>query len=154
MKKKIHIACDHAGFELKTQVVEAMKNQFDIKDYGTMTADSVDYPDYAHLACSALNEVYQHETDPRQLFEFAVLICGSGQGMNITANKYKNLRSALCYNDEITKMARSHNNAQVICLGSRFNNLSDSLNMIQIFSDTLFEGGRHQNRVTKIGPLG
>lgn len=151
MKKKIYIAADHAGVELKNEVVKKLKEHFDVEDFGPFSQDSVDYPDFAHKVCHQLNEIYAKDSGSAELQDIGVLICGSGQGMNIAANKYKNLRSALCYQDEIAKMARAHNNAQVICLGARFTTLQDSLEMIETFATTAFEGGRHQNRVNKIG---
>lgn len=149
--KKIHIASDHAGYELKLQLQDQLKNEFIFQDHGPFGLESVDYPDFAHLVCHQLNQIYESSRDVRDFSEFGVLICGSGQGMNITANKYKNLRSALCYNEEITKLARSHNDVQVMCLGARFISLDEAKKMIRTFAATAFEGGRHQNRVNKIG---
>ena len=151
MRKKIYIAADHAGVDLKNEIVKLLKDQFEVKDFGPFSKDSVDYPDFAHKVCHQLNEIYAKDSDFTELQDVGVLICGSGQGMNIAANKYKNLRSALCYQDEIAKMARAHNNAQVICLGARFTNLQEALKMIETFATTSFEGGRHKNRVNKIG---
>ncbi len=151
MKKKILVAADHAGVELKDELVKKLKEDFDVEDFGPFSKDSVDYPDYAHKVCLKLDQIYSGMSGSAELQVFGLLICGSGQGMNMAANKFKNLRSALCYQDEIAKMARAHNDAQVICLGARFTNFQDSLNMIRIFSTTGFEGGRHLNRVKKIG---
>lgn len=151
MKKIIHLAADHAGFDLKQALLPKLQEKFAVNDYGPFNKESVDYPDFASKVCQKLNSLYFENKNFSDLTEFGLLICGSGQGMNMVANKYDHLRSALCYNEEIAKMARAHNNAQVICLGARFTTLDEAYKMILIFSETSFEGGRHQNRVSKIG---
>jgi ribose 5-phosphate isomerase B len=146
---KIYIASDHAGFELKKQMVEALKasgSECEIVDLGPSTADSVDYPDFADKLCKTINP----QIDATNLREFGVLICGSGQGMAMRANKYPHVRAALVYNDEITALSREHNNANIICLGSRFCTPEQALKWINIFKKTAFAGGRHQTRVAKL----
>lgn len=144
---KIFIASDHAGFELKKQVVEALKSECDVQDFGPFNLDSVDYPDFADKVCQQLKS---HSEPGIQLTEFGILICGSGQGMAMRANKYPHIRAALVYGEEITALTREHNNANVICLGSRFCTLEQALKWIQIFKKTTFAGGRHQTRVAKV----
>lgn len=144
---KILIASDHAGLELKDQVVRSLKKTDSIEDLGTFSKDSVDYPDFADKVCAKLKP----QTDSLQLNELGILICGSGQGMSIRANKFSNIRAALVYNDEIAILSREHNNANVICLGARFCTLEQALKWIEIFKKTPFAGGRHQSRVAKVG---
>lgn len=146
---KIYIASDHAGFELKKQMVEALKangSECEIVDLGPSTAESVDYPDFADKLCKTINP----QIDAPNLSEVGVLICGSGQGMAMRANKYPHVRAALVYNDEITALSREHNNANIICLGSRFCTTEQALKWINIFKKTAFAGGRHQTRVAKL----
>lgn len=151
--KTLWIASDHAGFDLKTEVIQQLKNLTDFNDYqiidlGPNSKDSVDYADYANLVCRNLN-IKKSETNS-ELENFGVLICGSGQGMALRANKFTYIRAALVYNDEIAQLAREHNDANVICLGARFCSLSQATKWIQIFKSTHFAGGRHQTRVAKI----
>jgi len=146
---KIFIASDHAGFELKKQVIESLRveaKDCDIQDLGPFNLDSVDYPDFADKVCKSIKP----QTDAMTLTEFGILICGSGQGMAMRANKYPHIRAALVYNDDITSVSREHNNANVICLGARFCTLEQALKWIQIFKKTTFAGGRHQTRVAKV----
>lgn len=144
---KILIASDHAGLELKIKLVEALKSaNLEIQDYGPQSVDSVDYPDFANLVCKNLKT----ETDQPQLKEFGILVCGSGQGMALRANKFQNIRAALVYNDEITKLSREHNNANIICIGSRFCDFETALRWINLFKETTFAQGRHQTRVAKV----
>lgn len=144
---KILLASDHAGFELKKQVIEALKSEINIEDLGPFSTESVDYPDYANLVCRKIEPSLGTET---HLSTFGVLICGSGQGMALRANKFAHIRAALVYNDEITKLSREHNDANIICIGSRFAGLETTLRWIRIFKDTAFSGGRHQTRVAKV----
>ena len=145
---KIIIACDHAGYNLK----EYLKSQlmalgYNVDDCGCESADiSVDYPDYANIACKKINPYSQ------QLFleELAILICGSGIGISISANRNKHIRAALCGNIKTAKLARAHNNANVLCLGARFINNKKSLAILKVFLQTKFEGGRHEARVAKL----
>lgn len=138
----IYIASDHAGLELKNQIVQFLKtSKVSCVDLGPGDLNSVDYPDYADLVCKNLKD---HASD------FGILICGSGQGMALRANKYPHIRAALVYNDEIAKLSREHNNANVICLGSRFCTVENAQNWINIFLNTTFSEGRHALRVAKV----
>jgi ribose 5-phosphate isomerase B len=138
----IYIASDHAGLELKKHVVDYLKSfPYHTHDLGPFDMTSVDYPDYADLVCQKL------KTDSNA---FGILICGSGQGMALRANKYSHIRAALVYNDEISGLSREHNNANVICLGSRFCTLENAQNWISIFLKTQFSEGRHALRVAKV----
>ncbi len=146
MMTKVFIASDHAGFELKNIVVMALKAEFDIHDLGPFDTASVDYPDFANLVCAQIKP----QIDSSALSEFGILICGSGQGMALRANKFPHIRAALVYSDEISSLSREHNNANVICLASRFCTLEQALKWIDIFKNTPFAGGRHQTRVAKV----
>jgi ribose 5-phosphate isomerase B len=139
---KIAIGSDHAGFGYKEAVKDHLvKGGHDVVDHGTFTEDSCDYPDYAHAVATAVE---------KQEAEFGVLICGSGNGVCTTANKHAAIRAALCWEKEIALLSRSHNNANVICLPARFVGIDAALEMTDVFLSTSFEGGRHQNRVSKI----
>lgn len=146
MKKKIFIAGDHAGFEFKTEVYKYLKDTYketyDVEDLGPSNSDSVDYPDFADLVCQKLKS----NSDA-----IGILICGSGQGMAIRANKYTFIRAALIYNEELAKLSREHNDANVICIGSRYCSVDNAKKWTTIFLNTPFAGGRHQTRVAKIG---
>ena len=140
--KKIVIASDHAGYSLKEYIKNfLLKKKILIKDVGTKNDESVDYPDYAHKLSKILKKNKK---------AIGVLICGSGQGMVMTANKHKNIRAALCYNAESTKLSRLHNDANIITLGSRLISKKNALKYIKIFLKTKFEGGRHKKRIKKI----
>jgi len=138
--KSIAIGADHAGFEYKQMLLEVLKDN-EVKDYGTYSADSVDYPDFAHPVASA---VENGEKD------FGVLICGSANGVAMTANKHQGIRAAICWNEELAELARSHNNANVLCIPARHVSPELAKSIITIFLNTSFEGGRHDNRVQKI----
>ena len=138
---KIHIGGDHAGFELKGQLIAFLQSLgWDLSDHGTYSAESTDYPDYAHPTAEAV------------LADncLGVLICGSANGVCMTANKHQGIRAALCWNAEVAKLARQHNNANIICIPARFVSLEEAKEMVLIFLNTPFEGGRHENRVNKI----
>ena len=140
--KKIVIASDHAGYSLKEYVKKfLLKKKLLLKDIGTKNEDRVDYPVYAHK----LSKIIKNNRNI-----IGVLICGSGQGMIMTANKHKNIRAALCYNAESTKLSRLHNDANIITLGSRLISKKNALKYIKIFLKTKFEGGRHIKRIKKI----
>ena len=140
-KKKIFIASDHAGFELKEKIKNFLiKNKNDILDLGTTNNNSVDYPDYAHMLSKKIKNTKN----------FGILVCGSGIGMGMAANKHKNIRAALCYNPESTKLSRKHNNANVMTIGSRLTKKNVVLECVNIFLKTNFDGGRHLKRVKKI----
>ena len=140
--KKIVIASDHAGYSLKEYIKNfLLKKKISIKDVGTKNDESVDYPDYAHKLSKILKKNKK---------AIGVLICGSGQGMIMTANKHKNIRAALCYNAESTKLSRLHNDANIITLGSRLVSKKNAIKYLNIFLKTNFEGGRHKKRIKKI----
>lgn len=140
--KNIAIGCDHAGFEYKEIIVNYLAEKgFLVKDFGCYSKDSVDYPDFVHPLAKAVNN---------NEYEFGILICGSGNGVNITANKYVNVRSALCWNEEVAALARQHNNANIIALPARFIPIESAKKMVDLFLETSFEGGRHATRVNKI----
>lgn len=139
---KIAIGSDHAGYEYKTRIIQYLIEQgIEMKDFGTLSTDSVDFPDFAHPTASA---VENGEVD------FGILICGSGQGVNMTANKHQGVRSALCWNTDIARLTREHNNANIIALPARFVAFEYAIEMIEVFLKTPFEGGRHEKRVVKI----
>ena len=143
MKKlKIAISSDHAGFFLKEKLKSYLTSEeYIIKDFGTYSKESVDYPDYFHPLARAM-EVKE--------FDFGIAICGSGNGANMTLNKYQGIRSALCWNAEITRLARAHNNANVCALPGRFIDLEQAIVFVRTFLNTTFDGGRHERRVKKI----
>ena len=141
MNSPIYIASDHAGLPLKTYLLKANAD-LNFKDLGPENSDSVDYPDYAHK----LIKQFLSCGDCKQ----AVLICGSGQGMAMTANKYPEIRAALCWDTEIAKLSREHNNANVLCLGARNTSPELGQQILETFLTTNFEGGRHKRRVDKI----
>lgn len=140
---KIAICCDHAGYDLKNEVIKYLQNQqvADLKDFGTYSTDSADYPDYAHPMANA---VENHE------FDFGISICGSGNGISMTVNKHRGIRAGLCWNAEIARLTRSHNDANVLSLPARFVTVDEALDMVNVFFTTDFEGGRHQTRIDKI----
>lgn len=142
MSKNLAIAADHAGVELKQVIKEMLMNEgHSVKDFGTDTTDSVDYPDYIHPLAKAVEAGE---------YELGIIICGSGNGVNMTANKYKGIRSALSWTAEIAKMAREHNNANIIALPARYMEVEEAKKAVETFITTDFEGGRHQRRVEKI----
>jgi ribose 5-phosphate isomerase B len=139
---KISIGSDHAGFDLKLKLKEYIKSiNFEIIDRGTYSNESCDYPDYAHLVSY---DVLNKES------RFGILICGSGNGINMTANKWQDIRSALCWNKEIAELARLHNDANILTLPARYISIEEAIECINKFINTEFEGGRHQNRINKI----
>jgi ribose 5-phosphate isomerase B len=142
MSKLIPIGADHAGFELKAKVIELLKKKgYEVKDFGCYSNESIDYPDYGHPVASMVEE---------NEGMFGILICGSGNGINMTANKHQGVRSALCWKKEIAELARQHNNANIIALPARFVSEEEALEMVEVFLSTEFEGGRHGLRVNKI----
>lgn len=138
----ILIGSDHAGFEMK-EILKAylLESGYEVKDYGTYSQDSVDYPDFAHPLAKAINEA---ET------EMGILVCGSGQGVCMTANKYANVRAALVWSAEIAGLTREHNNANVLCIPGRFISAEVAKECVKMFLTTPFAGGRHELRVAKI----
>lgn len=140
--KKIAIGSDHAGYDLKKVVIAYLKSKgIEVKDYGPYSDDRADYPDYAHPVA---NDIENKESD------LGVLICGSGNGINMTANKHQGIRSALCWREDIAEMARLHNNANIIALPARYIDQEVALKCVAKFISTEFEGGRHEARVNKI----
>ena len=140
--KPIAIGSDHAGFEYKSMIVEMLEGKgLPVKDFGTAGKDSVDYPDFAHPVSTAVENGEA---------ACGILICGTGNGVSITANKHQNVRAGLCWNNEVASLIRQHNNANVICLPARFVSPPAAEEMVNIFLSTAFEGGRHQTRVEKM----
>jgi ribose 5-phosphate isomerase B len=138
----IPIGADHAGFELKEKVKLFLREKgFEVKDFGCHSTESIDYPDFGHPVAEMV------ENNPGMK---GILICGSGNGINMTANKHQGIRSALCWKTEIAELARLHNDANIITLPARFITVEDAFDMIEVFFNTSFEGGRHQNRIDKI----
>ncbi len=138
----IGIGCDHAGFHLKERVNKwLLKNNYNIRDFGTTTEESVDYPDFAHAVSQSIEQGYTN---------MGVLICGTGIGMTMSANRHKGIRAALCKDGNACEMARKHNDANILCIGARNTNPAILFDMLGCFFNTKFEGGRHQKRIEKI----
>lgn len=143
--KVLVIASDHGGFKLKEFLKEKLiQAGYHIKDFGTNSEASVDYPDFIHPLASAIN---------KGEFERGIILCGSGNGAQMTANKYPNIRAALCWNENQAKLAREHNNANIMSLPGRELNFETAWKMVQLFLTTDFEGGRHSRRVDKIAKI-
>ena len=141
-KMKISIGNDHAGVEHKKKIIEYLKKKkCEVINYGTNTEKSVDYPDYIHPVASDVNNKKALK---------GIIICGSGNGAAMTANKYKKIRAALCWNVELSKLSRLHNNANIISLPARFVTIEKAIEIVEMFLKTDFEGGRHQKRIEKI----
>lgn len=139
----IAVGADHAGVTYKDAAIKWLKEKgFAVKDYGTYSEASVDYPDFAHPTAAAVENGEA---------SFGILFCGSANGVAITANKHQGVRAGLCWENEIAKLVRMHNDANVICIPARFVALPYALQMLETFMNTAFEGGRHANRVGKIG---
>ncbi|MEM6523099.1 MAG: ribose 5-phosphate isomerase B [Bacteroidota bacterium] len=139
---KIAIGGDHAGFEYKGIIIEFLKELgYESKDFGTYSSDSVDYPDFAHPVANAVE---------KDEYDLGILICGSANGVAITANKHAGIRAAICWNVELATLARQHNNANIVCLPARFIESHLAKEIVQTFLNTGFEGGRHERRVNKI----
>ncbi|RFC55876.1 ribose 5-phosphate isomerase B [Brumimicrobium aurantiacum] len=140
--KIIPIGADHAGYQLKEAVIKHFKELgYEFKDYGTHSEESIDYPDYGHPVA---NHVQENDGT------LGIVICGSGNGINMTVNKHQGIRSALVWNEELAELARQHNDANIIALPARFISTELGIKMVEKFLTTAFEGGRHQNRVNKI----
>ena len=141
MNRKIAIGCDHAGYQLKGLIINKLKKEgYEVVDFGCPSEESIDYPDYAHPVAKIIKE--EEIT--------GVLICGSGNGISMSANKHKEIRCALCWTEEIAILARQHNDANIIALPARFISNEVALKTVHSFLSTAFEGGRHQRRVNKI----
>lgn len=147
---KISIGCDHGGYELKEQIIKGLKSWkwngtdkllFDIQDFGTNSKESVDYPDFAHKVCDSIESGES---------SYGILICGTGNGINMTANSHKGIRSALAWRRDVAKLARLHNDANVLALPGRILDYSEAWECVKEFLTTDFEGGRHTKRVDKI----
>jgi ribose 5-phosphate isomerase B len=140
----IAIGSDHAGYEMKEALINWISEQgVPVIDFGPESTESVDYPDYAHAVTASI-------LDEESVI--GILICGTGNGICMTANKWRDIRAALCWNSEIASLARQHNNANVLCLPARFISIEESIRIMEVFLDTEFEGGRHEKRVDKINP--
>ena len=142
LSKPIAIGSDHAGFEQKEAVrLYLVQQGYNVTDFGTYNADSVDYPDFAHPVANAVES---------KEYSFGILLCGSANGVAMTANKHAGIRAAICWGEELAELARKHNNANIICIPARFVRDGDAEKMLDVFMNTAYEGGRHQNRVAKI----
>lgn len=139
---KISIGNDHAGTDYKFAIIKHLEAKgYTINNYGTDAIESVDYPDFVHPVA---NEVANGKVD------FGILICGSANGVAMTANKHQKVRAGICWTKEITALTRQHNDANIICIPARYTTIKQTIAMVDIFLETKFEGGRHQNRVNKI----
>jgi ribose 5-phosphate isomerase B len=139
---KIALGSDHAGYELKEKIKEVLRERnIGFQDFGPFSTESVDYPDFGHKVGESVNSGE---------FERGIVICGSGNGINMTVNKYKNVRAALCWTNEICELARQHNDANVLSIPARFISEEAALEIVSTYIDTEFEGGRHERRVNKI----
>jgi len=140
----IGIACDHAGYLHKEKIKKYLENLgYTINDYGCFSEESVDYPDFAHQLANSIK---------KEVNLFGIQFCGTGNGINMSANKHKEIRAALCWNPHISEQARLHNNANILTMPARHLNWDEVKEIVDIFLNTKFEGGRHQNRVNKINP--
>jgi ribose 5-phosphate isomerase B len=138
----IAIGSDHAGFDCKEDLISILESKgLTYKDFGTFSTDSVDYPDFAHPVAHAVE---------KQEASFGILLCGSANGVAISANKHQGIRAAICWGEELAELARKHNDANIICIPARFVRDGDAEKMLDVFMNTTFEGGRHQTRVDKI----
>jgi ribose 5-phosphate isomerase B len=139
---KIAIGNDHAGTAYKFEIIKLLESRgITVTNYGTNELTSVDYPDFVHPVADDVNT---------EKVDFGILVCGSGNGVSMTANKYPNVRAGLCWTKEITELTRQHNNANILSIPARYTSVQQALAMVETFLDTPFEGGRHQNRVDKI----
>jgi ribose 5-phosphate isomerase B len=143
LSKPIAIGSDHAGFEYKSTLINYLRDEKGIalRDFGTYSDASVDYPDFAHPVANAVES---------KEYEWGILLCGSANGVAISANKHKDIRAAICWENEIAVLARMHNNANILCIPARFVSIEVAKQMVDTFVNTAFEGGRHANRVNKI----
>ena len=151
---KIYVGCDHAGLDLKLKVMAALPD-IQWQDLGTFTPDSIDYPDYADKVCEQITATElanqtKNISDSLEGDSLGFLICGSGQGMAIRANRYPQIRAALCWSEDVAQVSRQHNNANILCLGARFIAPDLAVKILKVFLQTKFEGGRHQRRVDKL----
>jgi ribose 5-phosphate isomerase B len=141
-KKKIAIGSDHAGYFLKEKLLSYLfKEKYVVKDFGCFSDENVDYPDFGHPLAEAVSSGE---------YELGIAICGTGNGINMTVNKHPGIRSALCWNEEISRLSRAHNDANICALPGRFVSESEAYLIVKTFLNTSFEGGRHQRRIDKI----
>jgi ribose 5-phosphate isomerase B len=141
----VAIGSDHAGFEYKEEIISYLESKgLKVTDVGAHSTASADYPDFAHPVATLVE---------REQAAFGILVCGSGNGVAITANKHQGIRAAICWGEELARLARSHNNANVLCVPARFVDDNVTRQMVDVFINTPFEGGRHENRVMKIACL-
>ena len=138
---KILIGNDHAGYSLKLSIIKNLEDKYEFFDKGSYSNESVDYPDYASIIAK---EIQSEKGD------LGILICGTGNGVCMTANKFKGIRAVICWNEEIAKLAKQHNNANIICMPSRFIKVEEAIKIIESFILEKFEGGRHERRINKI----
>ena len=138
---KILIGNDHAGYSLKLSIIKNLEDKYEFFDKGSYSNESVDYPDYASIIAK---EIQSEKGD------LGILICGTGNGVCMTANKFKGIRAVICWNKEIAKLAKQHNNANIICMPSRFIKVEEAIKIIESFILEKFEGGRHERRIKKI----
>ncbi len=142
MMEKIAIGADHAGFEYKELLKKWLeKNGYPVKDFGAFSTESADYPDFAHPVAEAIE---------KKEFDLGLLLCGSANGVAITANKHQDIRATLCWNEEVAELARHHNNANIVCIPARFVSYELAEKILDRFLHSSFEGGRHERRVSKI----
>ena len=140
----ISIGNDHAGTDYKFRIIEFLRSKnIEVTNYGTDAISSVDYPDFVHPVAKDVES---------QKSTYGILICGSANGVAMTANKYANIRAGICWTNEIVSLIRQHNNANILCIPARFTKIEDVIKMVETFLNTDFEGGRHQNRINKIQP--
>lgn len=145
LNQDISIGCDHAGFEMKKYLMEKLSPEgYNFKDYGTFSDESVDYPDFIHPLAKAVNE---------GTYLWGIVLCGSGIGVSVVANKYPEVRAALCWKEEIARLSRQHNDANILALPSRFISCEEAVTIVRTFLNTGFEGGRHERRVRKIAAI-
>lgn len=140
--KRIGLAADHAGYEWKEIIIQYLREQgHEVRDFGAFSNESVDYPDFAHPLA---------EDVEAGIFDYGFTLCGSGNGINMTANKYQGIRAALCWNTEIAALARQHNDANICSIPARYVTIEQALDIVKVFLSTEFEGGRHMKRIRKI----
>ncbi len=137
----IAIGCDHAGYEYRQYIIEAIEEKYPVVDFGTTTPDSVDYPDFAHKVATAVQTKEAH---------CGILLCGTANGVAMTANKYKEVRAGLAWTIEVAQLIKQHNNANIVCIPARYTSKQQALQIVETFLNTPFEGGRHERRVNKI----
>lgn len=144
-QRPIALGCDHAGFQFKETIKSALQQKgLQVRDYGTVSEESVDYPDFVHPVCKAI------ENDEAAM---GILLCGTANGVAMTANKHSKIRAGLCWQPEIAALTRQHNDANILCIPARFVSRELALEMVDTFMETTFEGGRHQKRVAKIANM-